>query len=52
MAGTSEVDTLNCTNMVPTNTPTSDKLIVNTKTSSTLPSNPSIGHLVYDTDCK
>ena len=49
MAGTFEVDTLNCTNMVPTNTPTSDKLIVNTKTSSTLPSNPSIGHLVYDT---
>lgn len=50
MAGTFEVETLNCTNMVPTNTPTSDKLLVNTKTNSSLPSNPSVGHMVYNTD--
>jgi len=50
MAGLFEVDTLNCTNMVPTNTPTADKLIVELKTSSTLPANPVIGQLVYDTD--
>ena len=48
--GTFEVETLNCTNMVPTNMPSSDKLLVNTKTTSTLPSNPAIGQMVYDTD--
>ena len=49
MAGTFECETVNVTTMVPTSM-TMGKLIVDVKTTATLPNSPSTGQMVYNTD--
>ena len=49
MAGTFECETINVTTLVPTNM-TMGKLIVDMKTTATLPGSPATGQMVYNTD--
>ena len=49
MAGTFECETVNVTNLVPTSM-TMGKLIVDMKTTATLPGSPATGQMVYNTD--